>query len=440
MCFFRVRGVRWVVLFLVALLVSGCSLFGGKTSTSHKMPTPGSVSSTGTTQTTPNLVAHSPTIDTIAQQVLVNMHLHAWNGRASTHGQVTGGLFINWKMDDPSTTNALKDGPSDATQSSHDPQVDLFYLSALVDYHLVHPQDHAFDDDLNHAVTIVLNDFRTYNLPKGWVYFYLLRCGQIMHNQALIDEAHNVASRTYSNWYDPQLGFVYDHHRDSAANYSPNLSLQAGAAMIDAGMRWQQPDWVNAGNKTMKHVITAAMNPQYHLLYNTMIVSNDGHDQPQNAQAKPSTQGEAVIALMYAYNLTHQQLYLDTSGQLLQSLYGASRLWDQQRGGFFFALDMGSNKLLTSYKETRSQTLVLMGVHQYNQVRNQAFAQQEKDLVNVLTGHFYESTYHGFFYRVSPSFQVYVDKPGQGIGVEDYFTTEAMGSALDALQKTELSS
>ena len=38
---------------------------------------------------------------------------------------------------------------------------------------------------------------------------------------------------------------------------------------------------------------------------------------------------------------------------------------------------------------------------------------------------------------LTPDFQVYVDKPGQGIGTEDYFTTEAMGSSLDALQQME---
>jgi len=56
----------------------------------------------------------------------------------------------------------------------------------------------------------------------------------------------------------------------------------------------------------------------------------------------------------------------------------------------------------------------------------------------VITDHFYQATYHGFFYRVKSDFQVYVSRPNAGIGVEDYFTTEAMGSALDALQATEL--
>jgi uncharacterized protein YyaL (SSP411 family) len=145
-----------------------------------------------------------------------------------------------------------------------------------------------------------------------------------------------------------------------------------------------------------------------------------------------------VDTLVTAYTLTHRQQYLDVAGQVLQALFGASGLWDQTWGGFFFALDWSKGELLANYKETRSQTLTLIGLHHYNQVKQQQFAQQERQLVTVVTDHFYQHTYHGFFYRVTPDFQVYVSRAGTGIGLEDYFTTEAMGSALDALQQTEL--
>jgi hypothetical protein len=157
-----------------------------------------------------------------------------------------------------------------------------------------------------------------------------------------------------------------------------------------------------------------------------------------NYQAKPSTQGEAATALVTAYTLTHNRRYLDVAGQILQNVFGSSGLLDQQRGGLFFAFDMQKGQLLTGYKETRSQDLVLISLLKYDQAAGKPqFAQQEQQLVSVLTDQFYEHTYHGYFYRVTPDFKVYVDKPGQGIGVEDFFTTEAMGSSLDALQQTE---
>jgi hypothetical protein len=343
-------------------------------------------------------------------------------------------------MSDPAITNALGVGPSDETQSKHDIQVDLFYLVSLADYHQLHRQDHTFDPDLDRMTPLVLSEFQTYNLPKGWIYFFLLRSGLLLQNAALVNEAHDVASRTYTNWYDPTLGFVYDHTH-SPGNYSPNLTLQAGAALIEAGFRWKQSNWISAGEKTIDHVLSAALNPEYHMFYNNMTVGSDGHDQVQNYQAKPSTQGEAATALVSAYTLTHHQQYLDVAGQVLQSLFGSSGLWDQQRGGLYFAFDMQQGKLLNGYKETRSQTLTLIGLYNYDQAmrgtRNPALMQYIQQLITVLTNHFYERIYHGFFYRVTPDFQVYVDKPGQGIGVEDYFTTEAMGGAADALQRTE---
>jgi mannose/cellobiose epimerase-like protein (N-acyl-D-glucosamine 2-epimerase family) len=170
-----------------------------------------------------------------------------------------------------------------------------------------------------------------------------------------------------------------------------------------------------------------------------MIVSQDGHDQIQNYQAKPSTQGEAADSLVTAYTLTHRQQYLDAVRLVLQSLFESSGLWDKTRGGFFFALDMSKGRLSTDYKETRSQSLTLIGLHHYNQVTHQQqFMQWEQQLITVITDHFYQRTYHGFVYRLTPDFQIYVSRPGTGIGVEDYFTTEAMGSSLDALQQTEL--
>lgn len=208
--------------------------------------------------------------------------------------------------------------------------------------------------------------------------------------------------------------------------------------MIDAGLRWHQPSWVQAGERTIDHTLAVALDAHYHQFYNGMIVRGDGKDSVQNYQLKPSTQGQAVDALVLAYSMTHKQQYLDVSQQVLQSLFGMSGLWDTTYGGFYFAVDASKGTLLTGYKETRSQSLVLIGLNHYNEVQHQQFAAQEQQLIAVITNHFYQSTYHGFFYRLATNFNIYVSRPGQGVGVEDYFTTEAMGSVLDALQQTEM--
>jgi len=436
MRYFMSQLIRKGLVLILTVLITGCSWFGVDAKVpSTPTPTPAAVSTNP-----PNPVkvgTLSPTIDMLAQQVLTNMHLHAWNPMAMRKNVVTGGLFINWNMSNPALTNAVRPGPDGNPQHNHDPQVDLLYLTSLAEYQLLHPQDHSFDTDLSRATTLVLADFPSYSVPKGWIYFYLLKNGLMLHNTDLVNEAYKAASNFYTTWYDPALGVVYDR-KHTPGDYQINHTLQCGAALIDAGLRWHQQDWVNAGEKTIDHTIAVGMDPFYHQFYNSMIVSSDGHDHVQNYQDKPSTQGEAAGALVTAYLLTQRQQYIDAAGLVLQNLFGSSGLWDKTNGGLFFALDMSSGKLLNDYKETRSQTLTLISLNAYNQVKQQALAVQEQQLITVLTDHFYQHTYHGFFYRVTPNFQVYVSRPGAGIGVEDYFTTEAMGSSLDALQQTEL--
>lgn len=420
-------------LLLLALVIVSC---GG----------PGSTTVTPTfTATLPNgqvkVGSVSPAITNVAQQVLQNIRQHGWNPAAQTHGQTTGGLFINWKMDNPSMTNNVRVGSSGTTTTDHDPQVDLLYLNALVLYQKSHPDDHSQDSEVQRALTLVLADFQKYNLPKGWIYFYLLRDGLLLNNSDLLNEARTVASNYYQNWYDPREGAVYNRAH-TPGDYNVEHTLNCGAALIDAGLRWKQPTWVQAGQSTIDHTISVALDPQYHLFYASMTVPGNGPDQVQNYQAKPSTEGNAVEALVNAYNLTHRQNYLDVAGQVLQSMFGASGLWDQTNGGLYFALDMSKNKLSKDYKETRGQTLSLIGLYHYNETlahlgQQQQLTDKEQQLITLLTNNFYQPTYHGYFYRMTPTFQVYVSRPGTGIGVEDYFTTEAMGTALDALQQTE---
>jgi hypothetical protein len=282
---------------------------------------------------------------------------------------------------------------------------------------------------------MVHTDFQRYSLPKGWIYFYLLDDGLMLHRVDIVNEARNVAANLYTTWYDPVLGTVYDRLH-SPGDYSTNDTLESGAALIKAGMLWNQPNWVSAGENTLDHTISLAFNQKYDLFYDSMLIRN-GRDQVESYEARPSTDGEAIEALVTAYTLTHRQQYLDMAKLLLKGLFTISGLWDSSRGGFFFTLKLDSGTLVTNYKETRSQTLVLVGLNDYNLVSGQLFTSQEQQLISVITDHFYQRTYHGFVYRLTPDFQIYVSKPGAGIGVEDYFTTEAMGAALDALQRTE---
>ncbi|GCF09702.1 hypothetical protein KDI_32660 [Dictyobacter arantiisoli] len=383
----------------------------------------------------------SPEIDTLARQVLANIRAHGWNPQAQTKGIVTGGLFINWKMDDPRHTNALRQGMDDATSGSHDPQVDLFYLNALAEYQTLHPNDHTFVAETQKALHLIQQEFARYSLPKGWIYFYLLRDGKLLHNDELIQDARAVASNYYTRWYDPTIGMVYNRAHTPGV-YASEHSMTAGAALIDAGTRWQQSAWVQAGESTMKQVLSNAFNRSAHLFYNNMTVFSASQQQPMNTQAKPATEGAIVEALLRAYSVDHKQQYLDTAGAVLHSLF-QSNLFDHQNGGLFFAKDLSTGMLQASYKETRAQIHVLIGLLHYNQALQALgqpvrFMAEEQQLIKLLATRFYQPTYHGYFYRMTPTFKIYTSSPGTGIGYENFFTTEAMGLALDSLQQTEV--
>ena len=77
------------------------------------------------------MVAHvlTPAIDQDVQQVLLNMHQNGYNPNAVTNGVTTGGLYINWQMDNPSNVNA-----GQANNTIHDFQTDLYYVNAIAEY------------------------------------------------------------------------------------------------------------------------------------------------------------------------------------------------------------------------------------------------------------------------------------------------------------------
>ncbi len=423
---------------LVAVFLVGCSF--GSTPSSKAAATPIKNSPTRLVSTplikTPASTL-APNIDTLVGQVLTNMHEHAWNPRAMSHTTVTGGLYINWKMSNPAITNVTNPGADGDTDHNHDPQVDLLYLESLAEYHQLHPHDASYNVDLQKATSLVLADFKNYNMPKGWVYFALLKTGTLLHNSALIDTAHNVANNFYTHSYDTTLGFVYNRNH-SPGVYNSDHTLVCGVALIDAGIRWNNSTWVDAGEKTVEHTITLALDPTYHLFYYSMVVNNNGHDTVSNYKAKPATQGQIIDALLTAYTLVHRQQYLDVAKQVLQAVVQSTNMWDTTLGGYYFAFNLSTGTPITAYKETRSQSLMLLALHHFDALMHQQYAPQEQRIIDVLTNHFYEHTYHGYFYRTTVDFQVFVTRQKQGVGTEDYFTTEAMGGAMDALQTTEL--
>jgi len=393
-----------------------------------------------------------PAIDQVSQQVLLNMHVNGWNPNAQFRGVTTGGVFVNWNMFNPGQTNLLGIGDQNPAgcnilplpancpnpQTIQDPQTALYYLNALTEYITLHPQDHRYDSDRTRMVNLVIYEYANYNLPKGWIYFYLLRDGLLLQNSTLINEAYHVAYNYYTSWYNPQLGFVYNRAPNPGVSTTEH-SITAGAALINAGLRWHVPAWVQAGQSTIDHILATAYNPSYNLFYTSMLVYANGAQQVLDSQAKSEVQGCVAEALMDAYVQTANPHYLSIVNKLLYGTFVTSGLWDQANGGFFFAIDMSNGKLKNQYKETRAQAHTLIALVRYNgiaQLLHLAPQFQDKmlQLRDLLANRFYQTANHGYFYRLTPIFNLYTTSAGL---LESYFTTEAMGLAVDALQQTE---
>lgn len=439
-----VRSPHSLLLFLL-IIITACSNGAPKTVTKKTTTAHHPVAATAPASHTRDypLIRQgqlSSEIDQIARDVLNNIRRHGWNPDAVTKGAVTGGLFVNWQMNNPGHTNALKEGSDDATSMMHDPQTDLDYLTALAEYTTLHPRDHSFNGELSKMTPLIVREFSRYNLPKGWLYFYVLRDGLLLHNTDLINAAYTIASNYYTRWYDPDLGLVYNRAH-SPGVVTPEQSMTAGAALINAGLRWHVRAWVQAGKLTIARVTQYGLDTRAHLFYQSLAVSYGGTLQVTNTQAKPPTQGAIAEALVKAYDDTRDQSYLHEAREILQGLF-SSDLMDHQYGGMYFARDLQTGQVNKSYKETRAHIHVLIALVAYNNAlrtlgQPAQFQSQEQEMINLLTRRFYQEQYHGYFYRMTPTYHVYSSVPGSGIGYEDFFTTEAMGSALDALQQVE---
>lgn len=184
--------------------------------------------------------------------ILTTLYQNGWNTQASAkqHSQtylLTGGLWINWS---PSINwshysllfdinyplsidnNALSHG--ETTANNHDPQVCLDYLAAICRYKAAFPNDTQFDlpnqsgymgisqmvDHLTAQGTgLGAGDFKPqlgatnyggYSNPKGWVYFSLLSCYEVLQNSPLLtaQQVQNLLQSTlyaawtyYNQWY-----------------------------------------------------------------------------------------------------------------------------------------------------------------------------------------------------------------------------------------------
>lgn len=404
---------------------------------------------------------------TTAAAVISNMWTHAWNTQAATkqHNQsylITGGMYINWDQNinwssydqytDINMASVDSNMPAHGLTSInlHDPQVCLQYLRTVSQYKNNAPNDHTFDGNnaagymsVSSMVDHVYNDFLPrytsgtfggYSNPKGWVYFALLDCylnlqysplltaTQLTHlQQAALYQAWTY----YNSWYDSTAQVFGD---TGSHTYQPSQSLLMCAALLDACQRWstqittgmfylasgaaQSPTlWTNAANAGIASIASrGSFNATTGLFYGVMNIK-DGltTDTINSTQAKLGDLAEVAQAYIRLYNLTGTSTYLTNANNLLKTL--ELLFWDNQFGGYWFAINGDGTGLVTNYKECRATAHMLIAYHMYNAI-SPLYIDKERSIVYILCVKMYK-LYGGtgFWYRVNSDidYSVFLD-------------------------------
>ena len=363
--------------------------------------------------------AQATTPNSVVRAVLDEIDAHGWN-------PATGGLYINWSVDDPSVVNQ----PGGVT-SRHDGLTDLRDLVNMLWYERRHPGDGSQAAAIARMQPAVQAEFANYNADKGWVYWQLLQLTQLGGGAAFTTEAETFATHMAAN-VDPATGV--DHGPlsastgEAAANcadgYRVDHDLESGLALVDAGARFRNPVWSAAGAHEVDVVTGQTFDPAHHLF--TRIFCQGA---VWDRNAKMGEEADEIVALLATGTSTHTAAYIARAEEMLDVLAGpAFGLHDTARGGYYAKLDMGTGAVDAAYKESRQLTM-LTAFHQADLITGGRYAGAEAEMTRVALQMETPVPLAGYPYREAPGFGFF--------GQERWITTESAGIALEALQ-TEL--
>lgn len=409
------------LLLLLCIIVSGCSLFGNSTSSAPKLKpkpvvnvTPGGTSLAGTPVSDPQL-------DTMVQQALGDINQY---GYGSTNKYGTG-IRINWYRDDP--TNQQNKG--------HDGQNDIRTYENMVWYEARHPGDTSMKANIARLQPIVYAEWATTanskgsTDAKGWIYFMFQRLAQYDDN--------TIWTNTMKHWatyiakaIDPNAGVAHARVVTSTAEnssscpdgYRVDQSLENGLALIDAGTRFNEPNWVQIGSQEVDTVTKQAFVSKYHMFGRIVC-----QGQISDLEAKGGEIGQETDALLKVGTYIHNDAYLNLAKEILDGVSNPSvGLRDVQNGGIYFKLMLDSGTVDKSRKEMR-QLEILQSVHEANAIFNNRYADFETSLIKVAKNSFFPAPVAGWMYEVTNDYQLYRGK-------ENWISTEASVIAMEAIQ------
>ena len=409
------------LMLLLCIIVSGCSLFGNSTPPAPVLKpkpvvngTPGGTSLSGTP-------VNDPQLDTMVKQSLDDINQY---GYGSTNKYGTG-IRINWYRNDPTSQQNV----------GHDGQNDIRTYENMVWYEARHPGDTSMKANIARLQPIVYAEWATTanskgsSDPKGWIYFLFQRLAQY--------DDSTIWTNTMKHWatiiakaIDPNAGVAHTRIVTSTADNSPSCpdgyrvdqTLENGLALIDAGTRFNEPNWVQIGSQEVDTVIKQAYVTKYHMFARIVC-----QGQISDWEAKGGEIGQEVDALLKTGSYIHNDTYLNLAKDILDAVSNpATGLRDMQYGGIYFKFLLDSGTVDKSRKEMR-QLEILQAVHEANAIFNNRYADFESSLIKVAKSSFFPMPVAGWMYEVSNNYQLYK-------GTENWISTEASVIAMEAIQ------
>ena len=390
----------------------------------------------------PASIARSTDLTTIVTQVLKDENEHGWNEQSHT-------MLINWRRDDLAQVNCGPDACEvRGNAARHDSQNDLRTLENIYWYKSLHPGDTSMDQYITRMLPWVKKEWSTTTAAKGWIYYELLRMRDFS-NDASWDHTLQIWAQAQYKGIDPVLGLYHGPIDTSAGHdnvplqdgYRVDLDLEMGLALVDAGARYQHPEWITAGKREVAVVIKQTYDHTYHLFNRVYLVhdSRFGNNKVWDTQARMGETGQEIEILLRAGSYTHTNEYLQLAKEMIDNLRN-SPLRDTVHGGYYFKLYLGpyqghkTGDVDKNFKEAR-QLHVLIGIDLANRIFNNRWADLEQDLIKVGTQLLYlPPTVPGFTYRVKLNGDLYPSPKSSPIRAENWNTAEADNIALKAFE------
>lgn len=357
---------------------------------------------------TPRSPATDTELDAIVKSTLDGMNSYGWD-------PVNKGIFINWRRDNPDMVQCNSTVCDDRSHPTrHDSQNDIRTLQHLYWYKWRHPGDTSMDAAIARILPTVKSKFGTTSSPKGWMYYVLLRIYEYVDNPN--DKAYwqnvivNWADKQYAD-IDPAAGVQHGRvaNCDCGTNtiylddaYRVDHQVEMGAALVDAGTRFQRPEWIAAGYKQTMTAYEQAFSNEYNLFTRIYVLRDSvyGSNIKWDTQAKLGEQSEEVDALLRAGAVTTDPKirsdFFNIAAKMLNGLRDQP-IHDKQNGGYYFKMYAGRNfdgkpagSVETQTKEMRQGSL-LGTFHLANMLISPAnqWAEQETEmramLANTLT-------------------------------------------------------